>query len=76
MSEGYRKILIRQIGQQVHSGIVSQLPEGNCITRYTAAHDWAARVGWDEDIGARRHGGDMPVGLPFTCWTAGPTRSL
>ncbi|ETA50815.1 hypothetical protein P279_17450 [Rhodobacteraceae bacterium PD-2] len=33
MPEGYCKILIRQIGQQAHSEIVSQLPVGTCITR-------------------------------------------
>ena len=33
MPVGYRKTLIRQIGQQAHSEIVGQLPEGNWITR-------------------------------------------
>ena len=33
MPEGYRKTLIRQIGQHAHSEIVGQLPEGNGITR-------------------------------------------
>jgi ring-1,2-phenylacetyl-CoA epoxidase subunit PaaA len=33
MPEGYRKTLIRQIGQHAHSEIVGQLPEGNRITR-------------------------------------------
>jgi len=33
MPEGYRKTLIRQIGQHAHSEIVGQLPEGNWITR-------------------------------------------
>jgi ring-1,2-phenylacetyl-CoA epoxidase subunit PaaA len=33
MPEGYRKNLIRQIGQHAHSEIVGQLPEGNWITR-------------------------------------------
>jgi ring-1,2-phenylacetyl-CoA epoxidase subunit PaaA len=33
MPEGYRKNLIRQIGQHTHSEIVGQLPEGNWITR-------------------------------------------
>ena len=33
MPEGYRKSLIRQIGQHAHSEIVGQLPEGNWITR-------------------------------------------
>ena len=33
MPEGYRKTLIRQIGQPAHSEIVGQLPEGNWITR-------------------------------------------
>ena len=33
MPEGYRKTLIRQIGQHAHSEIVGQLPESNWITR-------------------------------------------
>ncbi len=33
MPKGYRKNLIRQIGQHAHSEIVGQLPEGNWITR-------------------------------------------
>ena len=33
MPEGYRKTLIRQIGQHAHSEIVGQLPEGNWLTR-------------------------------------------
>ena len=33
MPQGYRKNLIRQIGQHGHSEIVGQLPEGNWITR-------------------------------------------
>ena len=33
MPEGYRRTLIRQIGQHAHSEIVGQLPEGNWITR-------------------------------------------
>ena len=33
MPDGYRKTLIRQIGQHGHSEIVGQLPEGNWITR-------------------------------------------
>ncbi len=33
MPEGYRKTLIRQIGQHAHSEIVGQLPEGIWITR-------------------------------------------
>ena len=33
MPVGYRKTLIRQIGQHAHSEIVGQLPEGNWITR-------------------------------------------
>ena len=33
MPEGYRKTLIRQIGQHAHSEVVGQLPEGNWITR-------------------------------------------
>lgn len=33
MPDGYRKTLIRQIGQHAHSEVVGQLPEGNWITR-------------------------------------------
>ena len=33
MPEGYRKTLIRQIGQHAHSEIVGTLPEGNWVTR-------------------------------------------
>ena len=33
MPAGYRKTLVRQIGQHAHSEIVGQLPEGNWITR-------------------------------------------
>jgi ring-1,2-phenylacetyl-CoA epoxidase subunit PaaA len=33
MPEGYRRTLIRQIGQHAHSEIVGQLPEGNWIAR-------------------------------------------
>ncbi|PIE11319.1 MAG: 1,2-phenylacetyl-CoA epoxidase subunit A [Rhodobacterales bacterium] len=33
MPMGYRKTLIRQIGQHAHSEVVGQLPEGNWITR-------------------------------------------
>ena len=33
MPDGYRKNLIRQIGQHAHSEIVGQLPEGNWISR-------------------------------------------
>ncbi|MCG6902584.1 MAG: 1,2-phenylacetyl-CoA epoxidase subunit A [Rhodobacter sp.] len=33
MPLGYRKTLVRQIGQHAHSEIVGQLPEGNWVTR-------------------------------------------
>jgi ring-1,2-phenylacetyl-CoA epoxidase subunit PaaA len=33
MPEGYRKTLVRQIGQHAHSEIIGMLPEGNWITR-------------------------------------------
>lgn len=33
MPDGYRKTLIRQIGQHAHSEIIGMLPEGNWITR-------------------------------------------
>ena len=37
MPEGYRRTLIRQIGQHAHSEIVGMLPEGNWITRAPSA---------------------------------------
>jgi ring-1,2-phenylacetyl-CoA epoxidase subunit PaaA len=33
MPDGYRRTLVRQIGQHAHSEVVGQLPEGNWITR-------------------------------------------
>ncbi|MDX1718318.1 MAG: Phenylacetic acid catabolic protein, partial [Anderseniella sp.] len=33
MPEGYRRTLVRMIGQHAHSEIVGMLPEGNWITR-------------------------------------------
>ena len=33
MPEGYRRTLVRQIGQHAHSEIVGMLPEGNWLTR-------------------------------------------
>lgn len=33
MPDGYRRMLVRQIGQHAHSEVVGQLPEGNWITR-------------------------------------------
>ncbi|MEM7634651.1 MAG: Phenylacetic acid catabolic protein, partial [Pseudomonadota bacterium] len=33
MPDGYRRTLVRQIGQHAHSEIVGMLPEGNWITR-------------------------------------------
>ncbi|QPH52237.1 1,2-phenylacetyl-CoA epoxidase subunit PaaA [Pontivivens ytuae] len=33
MPEGYRRTLVRQIGQHAHSEIVGMLPEGNWVTR-------------------------------------------
>lgn len=44
---------------------------GTDVSRYNAAHDWAARVGREEDIGARRHGGDMRLSVfhyPLEGW--------
>lgn len=40
--------------------------------RYNSAHDWAARLDRDADIGARRHGGDMRLSVfhyPLQGWT-------
>ena len=33
MPEGYRRTLVRQIGQHAHSEVIGMLPEGNWITR-------------------------------------------
>ncbi len=33
MPEGYRKTLVRQIGQHAHSEVVGMLPEANWLTR-------------------------------------------
>ncbi|KOO11234.1 AAA family ATPase, partial [Vibrio xuii] len=33
MPDGYRKTLVRQIGQHAHSEVVGMLPEANWLTR-------------------------------------------
>lgn len=45
---------------------------GANAARYESVHPWAARVGRDDDIGARRLGGDMRLNVfhyPFASWT-------
>lgn len=52
---------------------------GTDVSRYNAAHDWAARVGRDEDIGARRHGGDMRLSVfhyPLQGWADAVTMNV
>ena len=49
MPAGYRKTLIRQIGQHAHSEIVGQLPEGNWITRAPTLERKAIRLAKVQD---------------------------
>lgn len=45
---------------------------GTDTQRYQSAHDWAARMGRDADVGAVRQGGDMRLSVfhcPITGWT-------
>lgn len=51
MPEGYRKTLIRQIGQHAHSEIVGMLPEGNWITRAPTLHRKLALLAKVQDEG-------------------------
>ena len=51
MPEGYRKTLIRQIGQHAHSEIVGMLPEGNWITRAPTLRRKAALLAKVQDEG-------------------------
>ncbi|HEU4987875.1 MAG TPA: 1,2-phenylacetyl-CoA epoxidase subunit PaaA [Rhizobiaceae bacterium] len=51
MPEGYRKTLIRQIGQHAHSEIVGMLPEGNWITRAPSMRRKAALLAKVQDEG-------------------------
>ncbi|RBI85470.1 1,2-phenylacetyl-CoA epoxidase subunit A [Rhodosalinus halophilus] len=51
MPEGYRKTLIRQIGQHAHSEIVGMLPEGNWITRAPSLKRKAALLAKVQDEG-------------------------
>ena len=49
MPEGYRKTLIRQIGQHAHSEIIGMLPEGNWITRAPSLRRKAALLAKVQD---------------------------
>lgn len=45
---------------------------GTDVARYDSAHDWAARVDRDADLGPDRHGADMRLSLfhyPLAGWT-------
>lgn len=51
MPAGYRKTLVRQIGQHAHSEIVGMLPEGNWITRAPTLRRKAALLAKVQDEG-------------------------
>ncbi|MEJ8573033.1 1,2-phenylacetyl-CoA epoxidase subunit PaaA [Microbaculum marinum] len=51
MPGGYRKTLVRQIGQHAHSEIVGMLPEGNWITRAPTLRRKAALLAKVQDEG-------------------------
>ena len=51
MPEGYRKTLVRMIGQHAHSEIVGMLPEGNWITRAPSLRRKAALLAKIQDEG-------------------------
>lgn len=51
MPEGYRKTLVRMIGQHAHSEIVGMLPEGNWITRAPSLRRKAALLAKVQDEG-------------------------
>ncbi|MCV0397503.1 MAG: 1,2-phenylacetyl-CoA epoxidase subunit A [Rhizobiaceae bacterium] len=51
MPEGYRRTLVRQIGQHAHSEIVGMLPEGNWITRAPTLRRKAALLAKVQDEG-------------------------
>jgi ring-1,2-phenylacetyl-CoA epoxidase subunit PaaA len=51
MPSGYRKTLVRQIGQHAHSEIVGMLPEGNWITRAPTLRRKAALLAKIQDEG-------------------------
>ena len=51
MPEGYRRTLVRQIGQHAHSEIVGMLPEGNWITRAPTLRRKASLLATVQDEG-------------------------
>ncbi|MDA0222536.1 MAG: 1,2-phenylacetyl-CoA epoxidase subunit A [Rhodobacterales bacterium] len=51
MPEGYRRTLIRQIGQHAHSEIIGMQPEGNWITRAPSLRRKAALLAKVQDEG-------------------------
>ncbi len=51
MPAGYRRTLVRQIGQHAHSEIVGMLPEGNWITRAPSLRRKAALLAKVQDEG-------------------------
>ncbi len=51
MPDGYRKTLIRQIGQHAHSEIIGMQPEGNWISRAPTLHRKAILIAKVQDEG-------------------------
>jgi ring-1,2-phenylacetyl-CoA epoxidase subunit PaaA len=51
MPEGYRRTLVRQIGQHAHSEIVGMLPEGNWVTRAPSLRRKASLLAKVQDEG-------------------------
>ena len=51
MPDGYRRTLVRQIGQHAHSEIVGMLPEGNWITRAPSLRRKASLLAKVQDEG-------------------------
>jgi len=51
MPDGYRRMLVRQIGQHAHSEVVGMLPEGNWITRAPSLKRKAALLAKVQDEG-------------------------
>ena len=51
MPEGYRRTLVRQIGQHAHSVVVGMLPEGNWVTRAPSLRRKASLLAKVQDEG-------------------------
>ena len=65
MPTGYRKTLVRQIGQHAHSEIVGQLPEGNWITRAPTLERKAILLAKVQDEGATNNSANDLHPAPF-----------